>query len=559
MKNKVMKDFNFRGNDSRSNVRNVIHENTAGNSKGAFVQKRSKNAVVGKSASQMAQLKSSGIGIKSEEGPINRFHALKAEAKVYNNAATSDNTAIQKKQVNDEEIQMKVSGLDGNQIQRKVSENEVKANKVVQSKSNDTGLPDNLKSGVENLSGYAMDDVKVHFNSAEPAQLGAHAYAQGTDIHVAPGQEKHLPHEAWHVAQQKQGRVKPTMQMKAGVSVNDDASLENEADAMGAKALGVGQKELQNSEPGETSYSSADQNFVQMVSVESKQSVTLPNGIIQMVKDMESAYQLGAKRGGGLTDAKFHKDYGHWHFHVISDDENLGLIEKVFIKFEDKPGAQHLLVDKDGNPDKSLALHRNGDKMMIDWGYQQIDNFLAQCKDVSNEEIVERRRIKEEKEKKDKEALAKLPPIVGPSKHDYGENNLFAASSEEGSEERAIQMLGKAGIDKTNKDFNIIKAKVKDNTPKEKWPSFIRQYYDQIYQPIVIEVVEKVDDKLKEEEPKPVTNSSTMDTEPIVKMVLEQIQENKPQEETQNMLLKIGIPMAIIIALFALIMSLVTF
>jgi hypothetical protein len=104
-------------------------------------------------------------------------------------------------------------------------------------KPNNTGMPDNLKSGIENLSGYAMDDVKVHYNSDKPAQLNAHAYAQGTDIHVAPGQEQHLPHEAWHVVQQKQGRVQPTMQMKAGVPVNDDAGLESEADAMGAKAL----------------------------------------------------------------------------------------------------------------------------------------------------------------------------------------------------------------------------------------------------------------------------------------------------------------------------------
>ncbi|MEM7041075.1 MAG: DUF4157 domain-containing protein [Bacteroidota bacterium] len=36
----------------------------------------------------------------------------------------------------------------------------------------------------------------------------AHAYDQGTDIHIGPGQEKHLPHEAWHVVQQKQGRVR---------------------------------------------------------------------------------------------------------------------------------------------------------------------------------------------------------------------------------------------------------------------------------------------------------------------------------------------------------------
>ena len=108
---------------------------------------------------------------------------------------------------------------------------------AVQRKGNDTGLPDNLKSGVENLSGYSLDDVKVHYNSSKPSQLQAHAYAQGTDIHVAPGQEKHLPHEAWHVVQQKQGRVQPTMQLKLGVPVNDDIGLEQEADVMGAKAL----------------------------------------------------------------------------------------------------------------------------------------------------------------------------------------------------------------------------------------------------------------------------------------------------------------------------------
>ena len=106
--------------------------------------------------------------------------------------------------------------------------------------SNNTGMPSHLKSGVENLSGFSMDDVKVHYNSDKPKQLQAHAYAQGTDIHIAPGQEKHLPHEAWHVAQQKQGRVQATTQMKTGTPVNDDKGLENEADVMGAQASQVG-------------------------------------------------------------------------------------------------------------------------------------------------------------------------------------------------------------------------------------------------------------------------------------------------------------------------------
>ncbi|SFF10005.1 protein of unknown function [Chitinophaga sp. CF118] len=101
-------------------------------------------------------------------------------------------------------------------------------------KKNNTGLPDTLKVGIENMSGLAMDDVKVHYNSDRPARLQAAAFTQDRDIHLGPGEEKHLPHEAWHVVQQSQGRVQPTTQLK-GVSVNDNATLEQEADVMGTK------------------------------------------------------------------------------------------------------------------------------------------------------------------------------------------------------------------------------------------------------------------------------------------------------------------------------------
>lgn len=109
---------------------------------------------------------------------------------------------------------------------------------TVQAKAepNRTGMPDHLKSGIESLSGMDMSSVRVHANSDKPAQLNALAYAQGNDIHLAPGQEQHLPHEAWHVVQQRQGRVQPTTQMQ-GVGINDDHALESEADAMGARAL----------------------------------------------------------------------------------------------------------------------------------------------------------------------------------------------------------------------------------------------------------------------------------------------------------------------------------
>jgi hypothetical protein len=98
-------------------------------------------------------------------------------------------------------------------------------------------LPHQLRSGIEALSGFDMSDVQVHRNSARPAQLNALAFAQGTNIHLAPGQERHLPHEAWHVAQQKAGRVKATDHAGDGTLINNSAQLEAEADQMGGRAL----------------------------------------------------------------------------------------------------------------------------------------------------------------------------------------------------------------------------------------------------------------------------------------------------------------------------------
>jgi hypothetical protein len=111
-----------------------------------------------------------------------------------------------------------------------------KSVEITQYKENNTGLPDHLKAGVENLSGLSLDDVRVHYHSSKPAEVEALAYTQGSEIHVGPGQEQHLAHEAWHVVQQKQGRVEATAQMRS-ITINDDLALEREADVMGGKAL----------------------------------------------------------------------------------------------------------------------------------------------------------------------------------------------------------------------------------------------------------------------------------------------------------------------------------
>ncbi|WP_216595326.1 eCIS core domain-containing protein [Chromobacterium subtsugae] len=105
---------------------------------------------------------------------------------------------------------------------------------------NQTGLPERLKAGVEYLSGYAMDDVRVHYNSGRPTQLKASAFAQGMEIHIAPGQESLLPHEVWHVVQNLQKRVHVRGVERSGEQVNDDKSLEMEADEMGERSLRKG-------------------------------------------------------------------------------------------------------------------------------------------------------------------------------------------------------------------------------------------------------------------------------------------------------------------------------
>jgi len=157
-----------------------------------------------------------------------------------NKSQSVANTVSQKQNKGESTFQFvnnRPEAIQAAKLQKMANNHSDQQQQYVQKKENNTGLPDNLKSGIENLSGYSMNDVKVHYNSSKPAQLQAHAYAQGTNIHLASGQERHLPHEAWHVVQQKQGRVKPTMQLKGKVNVNDDTGLENEADVMGAKAL----------------------------------------------------------------------------------------------------------------------------------------------------------------------------------------------------------------------------------------------------------------------------------------------------------------------------------
>ncbi len=61
-------------------------------------------------------------------------------------------------------------------------------------------LPSHLRVGLESISGMDLSGVRVHYNSTKPTQVKASAYTHCQDIHLSPGQEKHLPHEGWHGA-----------------------------------------------------------------------------------------------------------------------------------------------------------------------------------------------------------------------------------------------------------------------------------------------------------------------------------------------------------------------
>jgi hypothetical protein len=174
-----------------------------------------------------------------------------------------------------------------------------------------TWLPDKLKTGVENFSGLPLDDVRVHYNSSKPAQLNALAYAQGTEIYVAPGQERHLAHEAWHIVQQAHGRVRPTIQPKDGVPVNDDSALEHEANLMGKRALQTRDEDAGMQNPPPLS-SSTFQKFPQRRALSvgaagaRSRSQTLGGTVVQLVpgsflvgSDVRSKSDVEKKMAGG--------------------------------------------------------------------------------------------------------------------------------------------------------------------------------------------------------------------------------------------------------------------
>ena len=110
--------------------------------------------------------------------------------------------------------------------------------------TSNTHLPEEVQAKMENSFGQDFSEVNIHSNSSQATDIGAQAFAQGNDIHFAPGKydtnslsgQELLGHELTHVVQQNQGKTGPGNIHGKGLNINTDPALEKEADEMGKMA-----------------------------------------------------------------------------------------------------------------------------------------------------------------------------------------------------------------------------------------------------------------------------------------------------------------------------------
>ena len=98
-----------------------------------------------------------------------------------------------------------------------------------------------VRSDMERAFGHDFSTVRIH-EGTQAQSIGMTAYAQGEDLHFAPGEyrptspegRKLIGHELTHVVQQRTGRA--ALPHGSTLPINSDTALEAEADALGTKA-----------------------------------------------------------------------------------------------------------------------------------------------------------------------------------------------------------------------------------------------------------------------------------------------------------------------------------
>ncbi|HEX3043268.1 MAG TPA: DUF4157 domain-containing protein [Bacillota bacterium] len=324
--------------------------------------------------------------------------------------------------------------------------------KPLQRKENSTGMPDSLKTGMESLSGMDMSDVRVHYNSPKPMDVGALAYTQGTDIHVGPGQEKHLPHEAWHVVQQAQGQVRPTMQLK-GVLVNDDAGLEREADDIGRELNQESPiiRSIQLFTPLGSNINFGKPNIIQRVEGKfklDKKKETCKNGEINymIVREIEGGYIVQQdKKGKQIVLRKIGDSY--------YDEKSNDFKSRMNHAASSVPSSSIISSASAGtlsySPSISSFLRKDEEKEVEELKQKQgEDEEKEEAEEEKREGKVKEKRKREDKEKGRAEKQERRRR--GKRRKKGGEEQKEAKQKHEVDEE---------GVDKKEKDESLLKIK----------------------------------------------------------------------------------------------------
>lgn len=242
-------------------------------------------------------------------------------------------------------------------------------------------LPGALQSGIRALSGLDVSDVTVHRNSAAPAQVNALAFAQGREIHLAPGQENHLPHEAWHVVQQAQGRVQSTSQVGT-VAINDNSTLEREADAMGQRAMHISPSAsgapTVDGHDATARQAGATAKVMQLIATQ----ITLQaNGRIdQVIIRGRPARVFSNSMGDHTTAFVVHQEGLNIALQDCTIEEAIDKIETLMNALRDLPGYPAMQIDEFGKPHTSI-----GQRFSLE--QSALAESLAQAKDSPDQNV----------------------------------------------------------------------------------------------------------------------------------------------------------------------------
>jgi hypothetical protein len=141
-------------------------------------------------------------------------------------------------------VQSKIQPKVYSKIQAKLMTDIGKKKKQSSETTTSTKLPEEVQGKMENSFGQDFSAVKFHKDSTSAVDLNARAYAEGENIHFAPGEynpstkvgQELIGHELTHVVQQRQKKVGKGEVHGKGIEINQDSTLEKEADEMGKLA-----------------------------------------------------------------------------------------------------------------------------------------------------------------------------------------------------------------------------------------------------------------------------------------------------------------------------------